>query len=78
MSRTVYLVLQSFPMNPLFKPPYLSRTTLYQKYMADPLKNSVRELARPHHLSMKWVNAILQLKGLEESWVKASVYLVLS
>jgi hypothetical protein len=81
MSGTIYRVFQPFPMNPSFKPPIpLSdalRTILYQKYMEDPVKNSVRELARQHHLSMKRVDAILRLKGLEESWVKASVYLVL-
>ncbi|KAH9081767.1 hypothetical protein EDB83DRAFT_2334706 [Lactarius deliciosus] len=38
--------------------------------MADPKTNSVRNLAGRYHLSMKRVDAILRLKGLEENWVK--------
>ncbi|KAH7922695.1 hypothetical protein BV22DRAFT_1070087 [Leucogyrophana mollusca] len=36
--------------------------------MADPEANSVRELAARHHLSIKRVDAILRLKGLEQHW----------
>ena len=36
--------------------------------MADPETNSVRILAERNHLSMKRVDAILRLKGLEEHW----------
>ena len=38
--------------------------------MADPKANSVRNLASRYHLSIKRVDAILRLKGLEESWTK--------
>jgi len=38
--------------------------------MADPEANSVRALAVKHHLSIKRVDAILRLKGLEETWKK--------
>jgi hypothetical protein len=36
--------------------------------MTDPNTNSVRVLAGHYHLSMKRVDAILRLKGLEEHW----------
>ena len=38
--------------------------------MADPQANSVRALASKYHLSIKRVEAILRLKGLEQHWVK--------
>jgi len=38
--------------------------------MSNPEANSVRELAGRYHLSIKRVDAILRLKGLEESWKK--------
>ena len=44
------------------------RTSLYQQFMADPEKNSLRVLAERNYLSMKRVDAILRLKGLEEHW----------
>ncbi|KAG8219425.1 eukaryotic mitochondrial regulator protein-domain-containing protein [Butyriboletus roseoflavus] len=63
-----------FPLNPSFKPPMpLSnelRTRLYRAYMIDPELNSVRALAARHNLSIKRVDAILRLKGMEESWRK--------
>ncbi|KAI9512477.1 eukaryotic mitochondrial regulator protein-domain-containing protein [Russula earlei] len=63
-----------FPLNPSFKPPTpvsdAIKDVLYQAFMADPEANSVRNLARQHHLSIKRVDAILRLKGLEESWKK--------
>ncbi|KAH9065849.1 eukaryotic mitochondrial regulator protein-domain-containing protein [Lactarius vividus] len=63
-----------FPLNPSFKPPTpvsdALRNTLYQSFMADPKTNSVRNLAGRYHLSMKRVDAILRLKGLEENWLK--------
>lgn len=45
--------------------------------MADPLRNSVRVLAERNFLSMKRVDAILRLKGLEEHWKQARVYFLL-
>ena len=38
--------------------------------MGNPEINSVRSLAGRYHLSIKRVDAILRLKGLEESWIK--------
>ena len=38
--------------------------------MANPKANSVRSLASRYHLSIKRVDAILRLKGLEENWIK--------
>jgi hypothetical protein len=65
---------QPFPLNPSFKPPTpvsnALRNTLYQSFMANPKANSVRSLASRYHLSIKRVDAILRLKGLEESWIK--------
>ncbi|KAL4070541.1 eukaryotic mitochondrial regulator protein-domain-containing protein [Scleroderma citrinum] len=63
-----------FPLNPSFKPPTpLSdalRSQLYQSYMTDPETNSVRALSSKHNISLKRVDAILRLKGLEEAWKK--------
>ncbi|KAI0281700.1 eukaryotic mitochondrial regulator protein-domain-containing protein [Russula aff. rugulosa BPL654] len=63
-----------FPLNPSFKPPTpvsnALRNTLYQSFMTNPEANSVRNLAGRYHLSIKRVDAILRLKGLEESWIK--------
>lgn len=63
-----------FPLNPSFKPPIpLSdalRTQLYQSFMRDPETNSVRALSSRHNISIKRVDAILRLKGLEEAWKK--------
>ncbi|KAG1754770.1 eukaryotic mitochondrial regulator protein-domain-containing protein [Suillus paluster] len=63
-----------FPLNQSFRPPPpvsdTLRTYIYRSYMANPEANSVRALAVRHHLSIKRVDAILRLKGLEESWKK--------
>ncbi|TFK41967.1 eukaryotic mitochondrial regulator protein-domain-containing protein [Crucibulum laeve] len=63
-----------FPMNPTFKPPPpLSseiRERMYNAFMQDPEKNSVRALAQRYHVSIKRVDAILRLKGLEKDWQK--------
>lgn len=45
---------------------------MYDEYMADPIKNSVRELAQRYHFSIKRVDAILRLKGMEDRWLKVS------
>jgi hypothetical protein len=61
-----------FPLNPSFKPPIPVsdelRTSIYRQFMANPEQNSVRVLAGKYYLSMKRVDAILRLKGLEEHW----------
>jgi len=38
--------------------------------MADPINNDVRALSQQYHLSLKRVDAILRLKGMENSWIK--------
>lgn len=67
---------QPFPLNQSFRPPPpvsdALRTHIYFSYMADPEANSVRALAARHHLSIKRIDAILRLKGLEQSWKKVS------
>jgi hypothetical protein len=74
MMRILNVHSQPFPMNPSFLPPIpisdALRTKMYKEYMADPLKNSVRELARKYHLSIKRVDAILRLKGHEMAWIE--------
>ncbi|CAL1694580.1 unnamed protein product [Somion occarium] len=63
-----------FPLNPSFKPPTPAsdelRSLIYTQYMANPEGNSVRALAERFGLSIKRVDAILRLKGLEEHWKK--------
>ncbi|KAG6868570.1 hypothetical protein C0993_001017 [Termitomyces sp. T159_Od127] len=63
-----------FPMNPSFKPPPpvsdAVRTAIYKSYMADPIANDVRALSQKFHLSLKRVDAILRLKGMEADWSK--------
>ncbi|KAG6831323.1 hypothetical protein H0H92_011238 [Tricholoma furcatifolium] len=63
-----------FPMNPSFKPPPpisdSTRTSIYELYMKDPVANDVRALSQRFHLSLKRVDAILRLKGMEADWVK--------
>jgi len=63
-----------FPMNPSFKPPPplsdIVRQKIYTEFMANPKKNSVRVLSQRYHLSLKRVDAILRLKGLEHAWYK--------
>lgn len=67
-------LVKPFPLNPSFKPPTpLSdelRTRLYRAYMSNPKLNSVRALAARHNISIKRVDAILRLKGMEEAWKK--------
>ncbi|KAH6917095.1 eukaryotic mitochondrial regulator protein-domain-containing protein [Coprinopsis sp. MPI-PUGE-AT-0042] len=61
-------------MNPSFRPsPPISdvqRDAMYNAYMADPMKNNVRTLAQRYGMSLKRVDAILRLKGLERDWAK--------
>ncbi|KAJ7922923.1 eukaryotic mitochondrial regulator protein-domain-containing protein, partial [Mycena leptocephala] len=63
-----------FPLNPSFKPPApisdAIRSRMYTDYMLDPETNSVRALSQKYHISLKRVEAILRLKGLEEAYVK--------
>lgn len=70
-------LLQPFPMNPSFKPPPplsdIVRQKIYNEFMADPKKNNVRALSQRYHLSLKRIDAILRLKGLEHAWYKVSL-----
>lgn len=63
-------------MNPSFKPPApisdKTKSDLYALYMRDPAKNNVRALSELYGISLKRVDAILRLKGMEQSWVKVS------
>ena len=45
--------------------------------MANPEGNSVRALAERYGLSIKRVDAILRLKGLEEHWKKVRLFVQL-
>ncbi len=64
-------------MNPSFKPPPplsdVVRQKIYIEFMGDPNKNSVRVLSQRYHLSLKRVDAILRLKGLEHAWYKVNI-----
>ena len=66
-------------MNPSFKPPPpLSdavRTKIYREFMQNPKINSVRFLSQRYHISMKRVDAILRLKGMEVAWIKVCIVL---
>ncbi|KAF7302500.1 hypothetical protein HMN09_00884300 [Mycena chlorophos] len=63
-----------FAMNPSFKPPPpisdALRSRMYAQYMDNPDLNSVRALSQRYHISLKRVEAILRLKGLEAAHVK--------
>ncbi|KAG6854155.1 hypothetical protein C0991_010066 [Blastosporella zonata] len=65
---------EPFPMNPSFRPPPpvsdADRTAMFDAYMTDPIKNDVRALSQMYHLSLKRVDAILRLKGMEADWLK--------
>ena len=59
-------------MNPTFNPPPpladTVREEIYKQYMKDPKNNNIRVLSSTYGLSIKRVDAILRLKGLERSW----------
>lgn len=61
-----------FPLNPSFRPPTplsdARRQHIFDHFMVDPKANTVRALATRHGISIKRVDAILRLKGLEASW----------
>ncbi|KAJ3507914.1 hypothetical protein NLJ89_g6037 [Agrocybe chaxingu] len=69
-----YLGEQPFPMNLSFKPPPpisdAQRDAMYKIYMMDPKRNGVRRLAKRTNMSIKRVDAVLRLKGLENAWKK--------
>jgi len=61
-----------FPLNPTFKPPpplsSAVKNQMYTLYLHDPKEYNIRSLASKYGVSMKRVDAILRLKGLENSW----------
>ncbi|KAG8903307.1 hypothetical protein FRB99_003466 [Tulasnella sp. 403] len=61
-----------FPMNPHFKPPPPTsdslRQAIFDAHVRNPELNSVRELSQRFGLSLKRVEAIIRLKGLEVKW----------
>lgn len=61
-------------MNPSFKPPPpisdAQKELMYKLFMEDPMKNRVRRLAKQFNISLKRVDAILRLKGMEADWKK--------
>ncbi|KLO14211.1 hypothetical protein SCHPADRAFT_903526 [Schizopora paradoxa] len=63
-----------FPLNPSFKPPppLASRLKdrIYNLYMHNPKTYNIRHLSRTFGISLKRVDAVLRLKGLENSWDK--------
>ncbi|KDR85582.1 hypothetical protein GALMADRAFT_218678 [Galerina marginata CBS 339.88] len=65
-----------FPMNPSFKPPPPisdhQKDVIFGKFLADPLVNSPRKLAARYNISLKRMDAILRLKGMERHWLKAN------
>ncbi|KAF4611978.1 hypothetical protein D9613_004120 [Agrocybe pediades] len=71
-----------FPMNPSFKPPppisNTQKTWMFDKFFGDPLKHSPRKLAGSLNMSLKRVDAILRLKGLERQFQKVSLISSLS
>ena len=70
---------QPFPLNPSFKPPTplsdARRQQIFDQFIFDPKVNNVRALAARHGISIKRVDAILRLKGLEASWKKVRICL---
>lgn len=64
-------------MNPSFKPPPpisdRQRETMWQLFSRNNGEYSVRRLAKRFNLSIKRVDAILRLKGMEKDWYKVSL-----
>lgn len=69
-------------MNPSFVPPpplpNMMQEEIYQRYMADPEANNIRYLSSQYGISLKRVDAILRLKGLEKSWEKVGARITFS
>ena len=63
-------------MNPSFKPPPpisdKTKEAIYERYMSDPQKYNIRVLSAAYGVSMKRIDAILRLKGMEKSWIEVS------
>ena len=64
-------------MNPSFKPPPpisdKTKDFIYERYMSNPKRFNVRVLSLAFGISLKRVDAILRLKGLENSWKEVSI-----
>ena len=76
------IFLQPFPLNTTFKPPApISdelKDIIYATYMQNPVEYGVRQLAALYGLSIKRVDAILRLKGLEQHWKKVCLLFLTS
>ena len=63
-------------MNPSFKPPPpisdRQCEVMWQLFSRNNSEYSVRRLAKRFNLSIKRVDAILRLKGMEKDWAKVS------
>lgn len=63
-----------FPGNPSFLPPEPTsdniKTEIYNLYMTNPEKYNVRAISERYFISIKRVDAILRLKGMEAAWIK--------
>ncbi|KAI5124118.1 hypothetical protein M0805_000931 [Coniferiporia weirii] len=64
--------IRPFPMNPSFRPPPpvadKTKNLIYDRFMSNPKKFNVRVLSVAFGISLKRIDAILRLKGLERSW----------
>lgn len=64
-------------MNPSFRPPppvsNKLKDHLYNEFLKNPKANSVRKLSQEYHISLKRIDAILRLKGLEKAWIRVRV-----
>jgi len=72
----LFPVSQPFPMNQSFMPPPpisdALRENIWEEFMQDPRTNNLRTLSERYGLSLKRVDAILRLKGLESAWKEVS------
>lgn len=56
-------------------PPPISdalRESIWEEFVEDPHTNNLRTLSEKHGLSLKRIDAILRLKGLESAWKEVS------
>lgn len=69
-------------MNPSFKPPppisEAQKDWMFNKFFGNPLVNTPRKIAGSLNMSLKRVDAILRLKGLERQFKKVSPFLLLA
>jgi hypothetical protein len=65
-----------FPFNPSFKPPVPTadwlRSQIFADFMHNHTENNERALGARYNFSIKRIEAILRLKGMEKDWKKVS------